>query len=433
MMKMKRHSSFRLIGALGCLAAGLAGCDQRSPLAPSASTDGLAPLAAGAAGGLGAPSSLTSTAASKSQVNLTWADNSDNETGFEVQRSTAGGTFTVLTTTGANVTAHSDSVGLTPLTHYCYTVRALRTTGKTTHYSAFSNTSCAKTPGPPPAASNTDARPASSSAVVVTWGDNSLTEDGFRVERSLDGGASWAAVATTAANVTSLQDGGRSSEQPVCYRVVAFNAHGDSGPSNADCTAPPAGPTSLTAATAAGTGVNLTWADNSGAEDGYEVQRSEDGVTFGTIANLAANAASYHDAGATSSTTTYWYRVRAKKDSGFSDPSNVASAQGGCGPLGATEICDNGVTDDDCDGLPEWSDPDCQDQHIDCGVGCPGRYVCDVGTGFCVPHCDDGAWNGDEADRDCGGACDAKCQNGQRCNGNFDCASGKCVGGRCQP
>ena len=102
-------------------------------------------------------------------------------------------------------------------------------------------------------------------------------------------------------------------------------------------------------------------------------------------------------------------------------------------PLGVTEICDNGVTDDDCDGLPEWSDPDCQDQQIDCGATeCPSRYVCDIGLGFCVPHCDDGAWNGDEGDTDCGGACEAKCQTGQKCSIDFDCASGSCVANHCQ-
>jgi hypothetical protein len=420
------HSGIARLVALAFVTILVGGCQADRPLAMDADQPALAALAAG---GLGTPSSLTSTATSNSQINLTWADNSGNETGFELQRSTTGpaGAFTVLATTGASVRGYTDT-GLSPLTQYCYRVRALRVTSGNTKYSGFSNTACATTPGPPPAPSNADAKPASSSAVDVTWADNSGAEDGVRVERSAATTGPWEAVATTAPNATLYRDSGRPGEQQVCYRVIAFNAHGDSAPSNSDCTTPPAGPSNLTAATAA-QGIDLAWADNSAVEGGYEVQRATDGVTFSTLADLPANSTSYRDATATSNTTTYWYRVRAKKDGGFSDPSNVASAQGGCAPLGATEICDNGVADDDCDGLPEGTDSDCQ---IDCGVGCPARYVCDIGTGFCVPHCNDGAWNGDEGGPDCGGACDTKCQSGQQCTINFDCASGSCVANRCQ-
>jgi hypothetical protein len=127
-----------------------------------------------------------------------------------------------------------------------------------------------------------------------------------------------------AANITAFRDNGRGTEQAVCYRVMAFNEHGNSAPSNVDCTTPAAKPTGL-AASATAAGIGLSWADNSNVEEGYQVQRSSDGATFSTIANLAADATAHTDAGA-AGTTTYSYRVRAKKDGGFSDFSNVASA-----------------------------------------------------------------------------------------------------------
>jgi hypothetical protein len=43
------------------------------------------------------------------QVNLTWTDNSNNETGFQVERSTNGSTFAVIATTAANTTSYRDS------------------------------------------------------------------------------------------------------------------------------------------------------------------------------------------------------------------------------------------------------------------------------------------------------------------------------------
>ena len=276
------------------------------------------------------PASLTASAVSHDQIDLTWQDNAPNETGFELYRSTPdpSGPFTRQATTGSSVTNYSDA-GLTPKTQYCYKVRAFKTSGPNTSYSPFSETVCATTPViPVPAApSGTDAKPAYSTAVDVSWIDNSGNETGFRVERSLDLGSTWTSLRTVGANVTSLQDYQVASEQRVCYRVVAFNALGDSPPSTTDCTTPPAAPTALTAAGAGGAAIDLTWADNSAAEDGYEVGRWVDATCClpTVIANLPANATSYHDADVTIN-TKYWYSVRAKKDGGFSSPSNSASA-----------------------------------------------------------------------------------------------------------
>jgi hypothetical protein len=164
--------------------------------------------------------------------------------------------------------------------------------------------------------------------VDVTWTDNSIAEDGFRVERSLDLGSTWATALTVGANVRAFRDDGRTTDQRVCYRVFAFNGGGDSPPSNTDCTAPPAAPTGLAATGLDGPAIDLAWTDNSGVEDGYEVRRSTDGMAFSAVAGVPANSTTYSDAGV-SENTTYWYIVRGKKDGGFSDPSNVGSARAG--------------------------------------------------------------------------------------------------------
>ena len=51
-----------------------------------------------------APSNLTATAISSSQVDLAWQDNSSNEDGFRIEKSTDGTNFTLLATVGANAT-----------------------------------------------------------------------------------------------------------------------------------------------------------------------------------------------------------------------------------------------------------------------------------------------------------------------------------------
>ena len=88
-----------------------------------------------------APSGLTATAASTTQINLTWTDNSSNETGFKIERKTgAGGTYAQIATVGASVTTYSNT-GLAIGTNYFYRVRATNAAGD----SAYSNEASATT------------------------------------------------------------------------------------------------------------------------------------------------------------------------------------------------------------------------------------------------------------------------------------------------
>ena len=284
---------------------------------------------------LAAPSGTKATSVSENQVDISWQDNSSYEDRFEVQRSTTGetGSFTLLTLTAANALAHTDT-GVASGTQYCYRVRAVR---NGFYYSAFSNTTCATTPGSPPpppdAASGTTVRP-SGSQVFVSWTDNSTNEDGFRINRSTDGGAVWDLAGTTA-NVWFYEDG-RQSEQTVCYRVIAFNVTGDSSPSNQACTTPPAGPTNLIATRIDAQTVELNWTDNSGVEDGYQVSLwqmyyscdsgSLETYIQGPVADLPANSTSYVYSPSPVILTCDWgefstydvFYVAARKDGGSS-------------------------------------------------------------------------------------------------------------------
>lgn len=87
-----------------------------------------------------APSSLVATANGTSQIDLAWTDNSDNETGFRIYRSTDGTNFSELTTVAADATSHSDT-GLSSSTQYWYYVVAFNGAGE----SGASNTDDATT------------------------------------------------------------------------------------------------------------------------------------------------------------------------------------------------------------------------------------------------------------------------------------------------
>jgi serine protease AprX len=89
-----------------------------------------------------APSGLTATAVSRSQINLGWTDNSSNEDGFKIERCTGSSctNFTQIATVGANVTSYSNT-GLSSGTYYRYRVRAYNAAGN----SAYSNIARART------------------------------------------------------------------------------------------------------------------------------------------------------------------------------------------------------------------------------------------------------------------------------------------------
>jgi len=89
-----------------------------------------------------APSSLTVTAASASQLNLAWTDNASNEDGFKIERCTGNSctNFTEVATVGANVRSYSNT-GLSKNTVYTYRVRAYNSFGN----SGYSNSAAART------------------------------------------------------------------------------------------------------------------------------------------------------------------------------------------------------------------------------------------------------------------------------------------------
>jgi titin len=82
-----------------------------------------------------APSNLAAKVEKNGQVTLTWKDNSNNETAFQVERSTDGSVFTVLATTAADTTKYKDTNAQKRQTYY-YRVAAKNNVG----LSSYSNT-----------------------------------------------------------------------------------------------------------------------------------------------------------------------------------------------------------------------------------------------------------------------------------------------------
>lgn len=175
-----------------------------------------------------APSGLTAVATGYSTIDLSWTDNSGDETGFSIERSPDEITFVEIATVAANISTFEDT-GLADDTTYWYRVSASNGAGT----SAWSNTAFDTTfalPAPPATPTGLTVTTASGSELDLAWTDVA-DEDQYEIERSASASGPWAYVDGTAADVTTWTNVGLGPAETWHYRVIASNAGGSSAPS----------------------------------------------------------------------------------------------------------------------------------------------------------------------------------------------------------
>lgn len=282
------------------------------------------------------PSSLgaaTSGANPASAIDLAWSDQSNDEDGFIIERALDGATFQHLGQTGPGVTTYTDG-GLSPETSCSYRVKAFNSDGD----SSFSNIASATTdpePGPePPAAptglnaSTNGANP--SSALDLSWSDQSTGEDGFIVERAVGAGP-FQQAGQTGPGMTTYVDGGLTSETAYSYRVMAFSSGGSSSFSNVaaattaadapppppppdpvDPPAQPSGPSPSDNVAGVSRDADLSWSPATGAET-YDVYFGQSSNPPLYQSNLASNSLALPKLGWGK---TYYWKVVARNEGG---------------------------------------------------------------------------------------------------------------------
>ena len=176
------------------------------------------------------PTGLNAAAISSSQIDLTWTDNSGNETGFKIERKTgSGGTYSQTATVGADVTAYADT-GLTPGTTYYYRVNAYNTAGD----SGYSNEVNATTLTSPTAVTDPATNVTHDSATL----NGTVNPNGYDTTAYFELGTdtSYGLFTSAPISIGSGTDNvtvwisltGFSPETTYHYRVVATNASGTS-------------------------------------------------------------------------------------------------------------------------------------------------------------------------------------------------------------
>jgi fibronectin type III domain protein len=179
------------------------------------------------------PSGLAASVVSSSQINLSWVDNSSDETGFEVKRATDSGfTQNVVWIGGIQGTAYSDT-GLSASTTYYYKVRAQGATQNSVYSASVSATTSASGDTIPNAPSGLSATAVSSSQVDLSWTDNSSNETGFEVKRATDSGFTQNVVWIGGIQGSTYTNTGLNPSTTYYYKVRAEGTAGKSAYSSA--------------------------------------------------------------------------------------------------------------------------------------------------------------------------------------------------------
>ena len=173
------------------------------------------------------PNNLNAATISQSKISLDWTDNSNNETGFKVERSPNGSSnWTQIGTVGANITTFQNS-GLACNTTYYYRVRAYNTEGD----SGYSNTASATTSicAPTSPTLNTIINADGDGNYTVSW--NSISNaTSYTLQEATNNSFTNATTAYAGSSLSMAIS--NKSPGTYYYRVRASNTGGNSGWSN---------------------------------------------------------------------------------------------------------------------------------------------------------------------------------------------------------
>lgn len=164
---------------------------------------------------------------------LTWTDNSNDETGFQIQRRESETNTIKYIDIDANTTAYNDNIPSSSKTYY-YKIRAVKN-GLYSDYSNEVSTSGSTGSGLSAPSNVTAEKVQGELAVEIKWKDNSSNELGFIIERSSTDNSTYVEIKRVGPDVTFYKDNGPGIYfgGTFMYRLKAFNGQGESAYSSA--------------------------------------------------------------------------------------------------------------------------------------------------------------------------------------------------------
>ena len=294
-----------------------------------------APLASAATKAPAAPSNLAVKALGVNAFQVTWKDNSKNETGWEIRAARKGGIplrFVLVPT--ANITSYTVTTNDLPGEELVFQMTAYN--GVTGQEKLSKPTSIvtvkalsASTFGKP---TMLVAKTIDDGQIRLSWKDNATSENGYQVETRL-GTKKWTVLGNIGPGLTfSITTSGYLPNETRSFRVRGFKGNAFTNYSNiATATTKTFQAPSQLVVTALPEGAfSFKWKDRSSAEGGFELQFKGATGDFTPLTPYAPNTTSVLNVSADLS-TNYQFRVRAVRLVGtvitYSSFSNVFSIQ----------------------------------------------------------------------------------------------------------
>ena len=304
---------------------GTSAASSESSATPTSSSTATAP---------GAPSGLTATAVSATQINLSWSAPSSGGsaiTGYKIEYKSGTGSYSVLANTASTAYSHT---GLTTGTAYTYKVSAINSIGTST---ASSESSATPTSTSQPAASTAPGSPSltatavSATQINLSWsapssGGSAIT--GYKIEAKKSTGSYETLVANTASTLTTYSHTGLITGATYYYHVSAINSIGTGTSSDASAIPKETTIPTLTAVAISPTQISLSWTAPSQTYkqqiSGYKIDEKIGANSFKTITKSVASQTYLITDAKTGKTRTFV--VSAVFGLGSSPRSNEASA-----------------------------------------------------------------------------------------------------------
>jgi fibronectin type 3 domain-containing protein len=263
-----------------------------------------------------APSNLTGTVVSGSEIDISWTNNATNASNVLIDRSTDGVHFAQIASVAGTINSYHDT-SLSPGVTYYYEVQSSNSAGD----SAFSNVFQAATLTAPAPPSNLTATNITTTEVDLSWTNNATNATGIKILEQLGNNSSLLIASGLSPTTTSYKITGLIPGSTYLFEVDATNSNGPSGAATISVDTLPGQVTGVAAKAGQGQ-ITITWSADPGAVT-YNVYRATtSGAEGSTPAWSGIAGTSYLDTTAVPG-TTYYYEVTAV-DPNSASPTDTA-------------------------------------------------------------------------------------------------------------
>ena len=272
-----------------------------------------------------APTALHANVVSSAGITLNWTDNSNNESGFRIERMTDTGTFTEIDTAAQNTPTYIDNTVATGHT-YIYRIRSYNALGNSSYSNEVTIDAWDSI-----APANLIVTAVSPTRLDLSWSYTGTSSYSTIIERKTGTDGTWAVIYTTPSGTLKYSDTGLSSNTRYFYRIRKSLGTGASGISFPNDNIGKGaytflGSLSLSGSAASGNTIYLTWSGNTGSAD-VIIERKMATGSFSPLTTVSYATTGWYDNTGLVPSASYTYRIKARNSTNESVYSNELTVQ----------------------------------------------------------------------------------------------------------